>query len=55
MESSKKPDKSNDDDGIEKINNHSVPVYTEGKVSGGAAISSADFAFLMKKAAQKKH
>lgn len=56
MESSSKPNKKKHNNNIvqdkedqdpEKIDNHSVPVMTCGKVSGSAAVSAADFAFLM--------
>ena len=37
-------------EGLEQNNNRQQPVMTEGKVSGSAKISAADFAFLMQKA-----
>ena len=40
-------------EGLDKIDNKSVPVMTSGKVSGSAAVSGADFAFLMQQ--HKKH
>ena len=42
-----------DEDPIERIDNHSVPVMTSGMVSGSAAVAKIDFAGLM--AAHKKH
>ena len=38
---------------ISKNNNHSVPVMTEGSVSGSSAFSAVDFAALMQ--SNKKH
>ena len=35
------------EEGIEKINNKSVPIMIAGKVSGSNAVSAVDFAFLM--------
>ena len=49
--------KNSNDDGIEKINNHSVPVVENtnflGKASGSSVVSAADFAKLM--LMNKKH
>ena len=48
MESDPRPPKEINDPDIEKINNHSVPVMTEGKVAGGNALTvQQQFAFLM--------
>ena len=43
----------NDEPNIPKNENKNVPVYTEGAVSGSAAISATDFAMLMQM--NKKH
>jgi len=43
-----RPEKPVADPDLEKIENHSAPVHTEGKVAGGKAMSvAASFAFLM--------
>ena len=53
MESKHKNKKIKEEEGLEENKNHSDNVYTTGAVSGSAAVSATDFAFLMQ--ANKKH